>query len=562
VRRLIKTTCAALAPLAAAAIYLGLTLPPRTVQLAGARPSNVVYGGYHIHSSRSDGTGTVDEIASAAARVGLSFIILTDHGDARRAPLPPQYLHGVLCIDAVEIGTAAGHLVALGLREPSPYPLAGDPADVLDDVHRQGGWGIIAHPDSPNPGLRWRAWAVPYDAVEWLNADSEWRDKTTTRLTATAGRYLLRAPESLASLFTRPVATLRRWDSVARGRPVVGLAGLDAHARIGWTEGEEPRRNRTILARPAYDDMFRTLTQAVRLERPLGGDASADATLVLGALTAGHTFSVVSAIAAPASLEFTATNTGGTVSMGDRLLPDGSPIAIEARIPEAPAARLVLLHDGVEVAAGQGSLRLAGASDAGEYRVEASYPGWDLPWIVSNPIYGQLARSGRPDSELPPPVRFVNLPSGAPWTIEHDPTSAGAVTTEGHESHFQFRLASGTPSGQFAALVSPVDGDAGFDRVQFTARADRPMRLSVQVRLLGGRNGQRWRKSVYVDDTPRLVVLRLQDFAPVGIETTQRPIVARVHAVLFVVDTVNTTPGAQGSVWLSGAALGVGNPDR
>ena len=41
---------------------------------------------------------------------------------------------------------------------------------------------MIAHPDSPRDDLRWRAWSVPYDAIEWLNADSEWRDESLSHL--------------------------------------------------------------------------------------------------------------------------------------------------------------------------------------------------------------------------------------------------------------------------------------------------------------------------------------------------------------------------------------------
>ena len=75
-----------------------------------------VRGAYHVHSSRSDGTGSIDEIAAAAARSGLQFVVLTDHGDGTRPLEPPRYRAGVLCIDAAEINTASGHLVVLGAR--------------------------------------------------------------------------------------------------------------------------------------------------------------------------------------------------------------------------------------------------------------------------------------------------------------------------------------------------------------------------------------------------------------------------------------------------------------
>ena len=85
----------------------------------------------------------------AARRAGLDFVILTDHGDGLRAPDPPRYVDGVLVIDAVEISTADGHYVALGIGQ-APYRLAGDARDVIDDVHRLGGFGFAAHPDLPN----------------------------------------------------------------------------------------------------------------------------------------------------------------------------------------------------------------------------------------------------------------------------------------------------------------------------------------------------------------------------------------------------------------------------
>ena len=39
------------------------------------------------------------------------------------------------------------------------------------------GFGIAAHPGSPKPELQWTDWTVPLDGLEWLNADSEWRDE-------------------------------------------------------------------------------------------------------------------------------------------------------------------------------------------------------------------------------------------------------------------------------------------------------------------------------------------------------------------------------------------------
>ena len=108
-----------------------------------------VRGAYHVHTRRSDGTGTVEDVAAAAGRAGLDFVILTDHGDGTRTPDPPRYVGSVLVIDAVEISTRGGHYAALGLRAPGAVPPGrAVRRDVVEDVARLGGVGFVTHPDS------------------------------------------------------------------------------------------------------------------------------------------------------------------------------------------------------------------------------------------------------------------------------------------------------------------------------------------------------------------------------------------------------------------------------
>src|SRR2546428_784233 len=123
------------APIAAA----GLPLTPWS--------DGTIPGGLHIPASRSDGRSGPDEIAAAAARAGLKFIAFTDHGDGTRAPDPPAYRSGVLCLDGVEISTTGGHYAALDIPA-APYPLGGEARDVVRDVRRLGGVGIAAATDS------------------------------------------------------------------------------------------------------------------------------------------------------------------------------------------------------------------------------------------------------------------------------------------------------------------------------------------------------------------------------------------------------------------------------
>ena len=300
------------AVLAAVFLFALFPLPEPTRHLSGgAVPGQAAIGAIHIHTNRSDGSGSVDDVAAAAANAGLQFVVITDHGDGTRAPDPPQYRSGVLIIDAVELSTSNGHYIAIGLR-PSPYPLRGEARDVVDDVKRLGGFGIVAHPHSAKVNLQWRDWDAPFDALEWLNADSEWRDESTVSLARALLRYALRPSETLASLLDRPDETLEQWDDLLQRRRVVGVAGADAHARIGSTEEDASSyRGNWALTIPSYEASFRTFTTHVETEGPLSRDPHAAATQIISGLKAGRSYSSINALATPATISFTHTLESG-----------------------------------------------------------------------------------------------------------------------------------------------------------------------------------------------------------------------------------------------------------
>ena len=253
------------------AIFLWARLPPAQQRLASTFADGTVAGVLHIHSSHSDGRGTPGQIAHDAARAGLKFIVITDHGDATQAPEPPVYREGVLCLEGTEISTSGGHYIAIDMPA-SPYPLGGEARDVVDDVKRMGGFGIVAHPDSPKPELRWKEWSAPFDAIEIFNLDTSWRQRVTeTSWRPKAGlisrllTYPFRPTESITSLITRS-NVLYRWDALAGRRHLVTIAGADAHAQIAW-RASDPVSARLSVPVPSYESSFRALSVHVRTER-------------------------------------------------------------------------------------------------------------------------------------------------------------------------------------------------------------------------------------------------------------------------------------------------------
>ena len=525
----------AAAVLAAAFLLAALPLPAPPLELPAAPSGPTVRGSFHVHTNRSDGSGSADDVAAAAARAGLNFIILTDHGDGTRKPDAPRYRDGVLVIDAVELSTQAGHYIAIGLPQ-TPYPLRGEARDVVDDVRRLGGFGVVAHPHSSKAALRWHDWDADFDAMEWLNADTEWRDEGEGQLLRALARDPFRPAETLASLLDRPVSTLAQWDVLTQRRRVVALAGADAHARAGWMDDDaNGYRRGWLLKVPSYAASFRTFAMRVTLERPLGNDAVADAGQIIEALKKGAVYTAVDAIASPAGLEFSAVSH-----------------RLTARTNATAGVTIVLRRDGRIVAEQPLPTLTVEAPGEGTYRIEVYLSGAPgnppIPWIVSNPIYLRPETWGTPSPALVDTPTITRGIQGGPWHTEKDDGSSAEIRQDNYPTgpaEFTFRLAGGDRAGQYAALGIGV-GKALTERAHlaFTARASRPMRISVQARH--PQSGNRWQRSIYLDTQPRDVIVTFAEMTAIGAGPAFDPSLA--DTLLFVVDTTNTLPGTTGTL--------------
>lgn len=511
-------------------------------------------GAYHVHSDRSDGSGTLDAIAGAAGRAGLQFVIVTDHGDGTRLPEPPAYRHGVLVIDAVELNTTGGHYVALGL-DATPYPFAGTPSDVIEDVHRLGGFGIAAHPGSPRPALSWQDWTGDFDGLEWMNADSEWRDEPLSTLGLSLLTYMFRGPETLVSLLDRPQSVLAGWDAAGIRRRVVGLAGADAHARLGFRQRNDPDSSSIHLPLPSYDASFRAFSNHLELERNLSGEVKADTASVLGAIRAGRAYTVIDGIASPGDFTFAGVSGPSPVTMGGELPLDQSPVTLRAHITAPPNTTMTLFRDGQSFRAVQtAALEVGVTGQPGVYRIEATIAGGPghppIPWLVSNPIYVGI------HSAPTQAMTSISDSAGVPVALDHVEVEKGpgcasdADTGQGSgasEVNWRFALAPGNPTGQFAALRIPVSALSGFRVVRARVVADRPMRAWMQLRAPVGKV-ERWGSTFYADAEERVIELALDGFLPIGPLAGPHAPLDKVDSLLVVVDTLNTLPGKGGTL--------------
>ncbi|WP_135830555.1 PHP domain-containing protein [Halorussus halobius] len=101
----------------------------------------------HAHSSLSyDGRDPVELLLEQAAAVGLDALAVTDHDeiDASLAAAEQADEYGLVGIPGMEVSSAAGHVLALGVRERVP---AGLPFhETLDRIREQGGVAVVPHP--------------------------------------------------------------------------------------------------------------------------------------------------------------------------------------------------------------------------------------------------------------------------------------------------------------------------------------------------------------------------------------------------------------------------------
>ncbi|HLH61432.1 MAG TPA: PHP-associated domain-containing protein [Ktedonobacteraceae bacterium] len=103
----------------------------------------------HMHSTYSDGMGTVEQILDYVEhQTSLDVIALTDHdvieGALRARDLWAQGRYRFDFIVGEEISTREGHMLALFIEKRIPPRLSIERS--IELVHEQGGLAIVAHP--------------------------------------------------------------------------------------------------------------------------------------------------------------------------------------------------------------------------------------------------------------------------------------------------------------------------------------------------------------------------------------------------------------------------------
>lgn len=346
-------------------------------------------GNLHVHTTYSDGSGSHDQVALAAIRGGLDFVVVTDHN------LWVDGIDGYRYADGRQVLLLAGEEVHDQTRQPQKNhlliyeahdeltPFGSHPKRLIDQVNRANGLSFIAHPVDPaspifhEPDLSWVDWDIDgYTGLELWNFMSEFKARLTSWPVAL---YYAYNPNMAADGPFK--ATLKRWDALlADGKRVVVIGGADAHAfpvRLGPLK-------RVIFP---YEFLFRAVNTHVLTSDPLTGDSEVDRRRLFHSIAHGRCFVGYDLPASTQGFRFSAQSDSGAAIMGDAVRARYG-ATLQIRVPMR--TEIHLLRDGEPIRTWSNSdAAIQVVSEPGAYRVEVyiGYRGKRRGWIFSNPIY-------------------------------------------------------------------------------------------------------------------------------------------------------------------------------
>jgi hypothetical protein len=257
--------------------------------------------------------------------------------------------------------------------------------------------------------------------------------------------------------------------------------------------------------------------------------------------------------------------------MGETVAADPPPrLRAGGTLPEG--ATVHLFHDGRPIKDGAGELEWPEAT-AGVYRVEVRLPGWDVPWVLSNPIYvfdpaAQRAREERarvPQPAVPDAAQVLEAfddaggfepASDESTRIDRPIMVPGSGADSSSAARLRFTLGSPTEANPspFAALASLRSRDlSGRRGLVFSIRGDAVRRVWVQVRDANPQSEhgtEWWYASVRTTTDWRRVSVPFDRLRTRDSRSDGRLDLRATRGIVFIVDLGVARPGTAGEIWL------------
>jgi hypothetical protein len=343
-----------------------------------------IVGVIHIHSSYSDGSKKIEEIARIGEHAGLDFLMFSDHGTLKPLRDGHQKFHGktaVIIGYEIEDKNDENHYLVFGLDKILDKGL--EPAEYVRQAKENGGLGIIAHPDEIRDALPqypcypWNRWDVEgFDGLEIWNHMSAWMEslkRINMLKMAIMPRRSLRGPTS---------RVLEKWDGIAKARPVAGIGSADVHAHVY-------RKGLIRLTIFPYKVQFRSIRTHLLLEEPFSEDIATARDQIFDAIRKCRVFVSNFRWGDATGFQFFAREKDRDFQIGDTVTCSPE-LRLVMRSPQIADIRLI--KDGSPILIQTGSSFEIAVQAPGIYRVELYRN--RKGWIFSNHIRIQAKKEG------------------------------------------------------------------------------------------------------------------------------------------------------------------------
>lgn len=333
-------------------------------------------GAIHIHTSHSDGSADIEQIAQAAKKAGLKWIIITDHN---KIAAKEGFYHGVCVITGDEISPEGeNHYLALNAQKHIDETLPIE--EIISQVKIQGALGFVAHPDESEDRknsykpIRWQNFDLrEFDGIEIWNHLSDWGDGYDAT-NIFKGIYSFLFKNNILKGPSKRV--LSWWDEINNEEEKItpAIFGVDAHC---LNIGKFIFKVKVFT----YLETFKTLTNFILVKNPLPQEFEVQKKIILDGIKNGRNLMVNQALKNGENVVYKITNAKGEADLGESIaLEEESKIIL--RLPEK--AELKIIRNGEIIYAKNSKEVILPITDKGKYRFEAYLK--NRPWIFSNPI--------------------------------------------------------------------------------------------------------------------------------------------------------------------------------
>ena len=353
-------------------------------------------GVLNIHTSKSTGSGSYQDIVLAAQSTGLDFIFITDLNDIKPDKTAEKYYDHLLVFIDSEISYLDSRILFYGRDDYSNFTSIGQAqATIADRLTRSEQTDaldlmVLAHPYKK--GNQWKGLPPPaFTGIEILNLKSVWQSVWLENKISFLWSVLIYPfnPElALIRMFPFPEKEFELWDTMNKKQKTLGFAGADAEARLKFPKN---------LKAPSYETLFNIVRTHILLTSELTGDFDDDSRKIKDALNHGQFYMSLDKMANPVGFNATIKNSQGKVFPLGSSLPWQEELKLEVSFKQKPVAPIdiMIFKDGEKVVSSNSALTTYQLLEPGVYRIVVriipTFPLPDgkkwVPWIIANPFF-------------------------------------------------------------------------------------------------------------------------------------------------------------------------------